>query len=355
MRWICRLALALAYTCPLASSQSFNVDIGTNQIFGTPSSNFGAGAAQPGVWNVWSGAQPTTLVSIDGATTTASSRYLQLFSWSALESNIPGSTGGDERLMDDRRVSNTTFGALEDIEISGLWNGDYEVFTYSFGSSPYQTTVRVLGSPDPLVVLGNASGVFPGGQVQNVTFAKHRATVTSGVITIEVDTANNFLSTFSGFQLRWISTPPIGYCTAKVNSLGCVPLVATNGAASVSSGSGFDIACSNVRNAKVGLLLHGVNGRMAQPFQGGVLCIAAPIRRTPSVNSGGTPAPAADCSGVWLIDFNAFVSGALGGTPSPTLLVPGTVVVAQWWGRDPGFAAPNNTALSDGIEFVQGF
>ncbi len=352
---ISRIVLVLTLTCPAALSQSFNVDIGPNQVFGTPSSNYGAGAAQPGVWNVWSGAQPTALVSIDGAATSASTRYLQLGTFSDFESNIPGSTSGDERLMDDSRVSNTTFGAIEDVEISGLWNGDYEVFTYSFGSMPFQTTVRVFGSPDPLVVLGNASGVFPGAQQQNVTFAKHHASVTNGVITIEIDTANNFFSTISGFQLRWIPMPPIAYCTAKINSLGCLPLVASNGAPSVSAGSGFDVSCSNVRNAKVGLLLHGVNGRMAQPFQGGVLCVAAPIRRTPSVNSGGSPAPAADCSGVWQIDFNAFVAGALGGTPSPALLVPGTVVVGQWWGRDPGFAAPNNTALSDGIEFVQGF
>jgi len=143
------------------------------------------------------------------------------------------------------------------------------------------------------------------------------------------------------------------YCTAKTNSLGCVPTIAATGVPSATAGSGFIVSASDVLNNKNGLLFYGVNGPSALPYQGGTLCVKSQIRRTPSVNSGGNPPPN-DCSGVFSIDMNLFAAGGLGGTPLPALSVPGTVVNCQWWGRDPGFPAPNNTTLSDALEYVVG-
>jgi hypothetical protein len=141
------------------------------------------------------------------------------------------------------------------------------------------------------------------------------------------------------------------YCTAKTNSLGCTPMIASQGVPSASAGSGFVVAGANVRNNKSGLLFYGVGGQSALPFQGGTLCVKTPLRRTPGVNSGGTPAPQTDCSGIYSIDMNAFAVGALGGMPLSALTVAGTVVECQWWGRDPGFPPPNNTTLTDGLEY----
>jgi hypothetical protein len=145
---------------------------------------------------------------------------------------------------------------------------------------------------------------------------------------------------------------PVVYCTAKTNALGCVPTIGSTGAPSATAGSGFTVSASNVRNNKAGLLFYGVSGRGSGPFQGGFLCVKAPIRRTPALNSGGSPSPANDCSGVYAIDMNAFAVGALGGTPLAALTVAGTVVDVQFWGRDPGFPAPNNTTLTDGLEYT---
>jgi hypothetical protein len=145
--------------------------------------------------------------------------------------------------------------------------------------------------------------------------------------------------------------PPSSYCTAKINSLGCTPSIRFSGIASASASAGFVVSGSNVRNQRNGLLFYGVNGRAASAFQGGVLCVATPIKRTLATQSGGSALPANDCSGVYSIDMNSFAIGALGGTPLPALTIVGTVVDCQFLGRDPGFPAPNNTTLTDGLEY----
>jgi len=142
------------------------------------------------------------------------------------------------------------------------------------------------------------------------------------------------------------------FCTAKLNSLGCTPSISYTGTPKAGQLSGYVIRATNVRNNKSGLLFYGLNGGQAAPFQGGTLCVATPIRRTTSVLSGGTPAPANDCSGIYQIDFSSFAAGLLGGVPLAQLSVPGTSVSCQWWGRDPGFPAPNNTTLSNGLSFT---
>lgn len=92
-----------------------------------------------------------------------------------------------------------------------------------------------------------------------------------------------------------------------------------------------------------------LRGPLALPFQGGTLCVQPPLKRGPLQNSGGSAPPATDCSGTFDLDVDAYAA-----TPFalPGFQVPGTTFHAQWWGRDPGFAAPNNTQLSNAIEFT---
>jgi hypothetical protein len=78
-----------------------------------------------------------------------------------------------------------------------------------------------------------------------------------------------------------------------------------------------------------------------------------PIGRSIALFSGGSIS-GNDCSGVFAIDMNAYAAGGLGGQAMATLSIPGSAVTAQFWGRDPGFAAPNDTSLSAAIEYVVG-
>ncbi len=149
--------------------------------------------------------------------------------------------------------------------------------------------------------------------------------------------------------------PPVVFCTAKVNSLGCTPTIGSTGASSASAGSGFVIGTTNVINNKPGLYLYSDGGRAAVPFFGGLLCVGNPptnpIRRSVPMNSLGNPPPN-DCSGAYTMDWNTFSVGGLGGTPQAYLVVPGTIVQVQAWGRDPGFPAGFNATLSDGLEYT---
>ncbi|HUR27146.1 MAG TPA: hypothetical protein VM509_03100 [Planctomycetota bacterium] len=145
---------------------------------------------------------------------------------------------------------------------------------------------------------------------------------------------------------------PVTYCTAKLNSLGCLPSIGFTGSPSSSALSGFTISSGQMRNQKPGLLIYTASGRASPPFQGGTLCVGSPVRRSIPLNSGGTALPASDCSGVYSIDMNAFSHGLLGGHPAAYLTTIGTVIDTQFWGVDPGFSAPNNTTLSAGLEYT---
>jgi hypothetical protein len=180
----------------------------------------------------------------------------------------------------------------------------------------------------------------------------------SGVLNVPVLPAGREYSSLavgSGFVMALVDavatcSAPIAHCTAKLNSLGCTPAIAWLGTPSAAASSGFEVSCSRVRNNKPGVLMYSVTGRAALPFQGGLLCVANPIRRTPSVGSNGAPPPVNDCSGLYKLDMSAFASGALGGSPLPALRTPGTLVNCQWWGRD--FGASFNTTLSDALEYA---
>ena len=94
------------------------------------------------------------------------------------------------------------------------------------------------------------------------------------------------------------------------------------------------IAASGARANRPGILIYSPNGAASSPFQGGTLCIAPQgLRRGPQVLSIGGSGGVA-CDAMFSIDWAAFASGNLGGTPQSYLNSIGTRVNVQWWGRD---------------------
>jgi hypothetical protein len=135
------------------------------------------------------------------------------------------------------------------------------------------------------------------------------------------------------------------YCTAKPNSLGCMPRLTISGQVSASQVGGI-LRVDRVQSGLSGLLVFGLNGRASSPLFGGTLCVAPPLRQTPlgTTREGAAWLPP-PCRGTWTIDMSLYLS-----THSP--LPAGTVVDCQWWGRDPGLPLPQAVSLSNGLEFM---
>lgn len=127
------------------------------------------------------------------------------------------------------------------------------------------------------------------------------------------------------FDAAW--APTVTYCTSKVNSLGCVPSIGSSGTASASSTQPFQVFAQQELNHKSGLLFWGFAPKN-QPYQGGWLCVHAPLRRSALMDSGGSSV-GNDCTGAFNFDFNAELRA--GDDPQ---LTPGRVVYFQFWSRD---------------------
>lgn len=136
------------------------------------------------------------------------------------------------------------------------------------------------------------------------------------------------------------------YCVAQTNSLGCIPLVTSQGTASVTQGGGFDVSCERLVSGSLGIFYYGTSGTASGTLLGFSQCVKPPTIRTPVAQTGGS-FPPSDCTGSLTIDFNAWI--AAGSDPS---LVAGTLVYGQFWSRDP--TATSTIHLSPAVAFAIG-
>lgn len=138
------------------------------------------------------------------------------------------------------------------------------------------------------------------------------------------------------------SVPQV-YCTAKTNSLGCVPQIGFSGIPSVSTPAPFIVRATNELNQRTGLLFWGYAPKNI-PYQGGFLCVQAPTRRSQLLNSGGSSS-GNDCSGTLQLDFNALLRSGV-----DPLATAGTELYSQFWSRDPGASFATNR--TDALRFT---
>jgi hypothetical protein len=142
---------------------------------------------------------------------------------------------------------------------------------------------------------------------------------------------------------RLFPAPPSIYCTAKTNSLGCAPAISWSGVASASAATSFSVTCASLINQTSGLIFYS-HAPNSAAFQGGLLCGATPLERSPVQTSGGSSS-GADCTGTFNWDFGARIASGV----DPTL-VAGAQIFAQCWSRDTGSAS--TTSLSDALRLL---
>jgi hypothetical protein len=156
---------------------------------------------------------------------------------------------------------------------------------------------------------------------------------------------NNIPANSAGYVRVFLGgcAAPSTYCTAKVNSQGCTPVIEPSGAPSLTVGNAFRILARGIINRQFGLLAWSAAPDV-KPFFGGTLCMASPVIRTPVQWSGGSPPPAVDCTGTFDFHFSQAYMGQF-------LIAPGITLHGQYWYRDPFHIDELGVGLTDALSF----
>jgi len=141
----------------------------------------------------------------------------------------------------------------------------------------------------------------------------------------------------------WCPSPAI-YCTAKISSASCLPEIYWTGEPRLTGPDSFRIRAREILRNKNAIFFWGRSLGSLPPFQGGFLCAAPPLRRTP-VQKSTDPGPP-ECSGALSFHFSHAYMVSEG-------IVTGDEVYGQYWYRDPQDPV-YPTGLTDAIWFIVG-
>ncbi|MCP3917952.1 MAG: hypothetical protein GY711_20590 [bacterium] len=324
--------------------QAINLDAG-DPAAPIPAETFGAAAGQVGTWNAFGnplGTSPHTLSDpIDAVTGLPATgveitidTYVANFTF-----DNPGTAGDDEALMDD--LFDLGAGAAR-VTISGLADGDYEIYTYAWApdSATFSTIVDVAPSADPAQSIG---GAWPGGYALGVTHALHTASVSAGG-QIDIDLTTPDIGSLGGIQIVPVASDPIGtnYCGPAVPNSTGVPGVISAFGSTVVADQNVQIVADQLPAGLFGYFLVSRTQGMSTPMGSvGVLCLDGDIGRyddPPQIFSGPT--------GQLAIDLTAIPTS----TPGSQVVLPGETLNFQCWHRDAPL--PGGSNFTDAVSIL---
>ncbi len=138
------------------------------------------------------------------------------------------------------------------------------------------------------------------------------------------------------------SSSVAAYCGPQPSANQCEAEVVTQGTASRSLSTGFQVSALKLEGGQPGIVFFGSEAQQ-RPWQGGFtnLCVAPPLIRTGVFTASGS---AATCDGTFAFDFNAWMTANPHRAPAA-----GAAAYAQAWFMDPG--APGGSSLSSAVVF----
>jgi hypothetical protein len=248
-----RLSIATIFGLALpAVAQSYRVDFGANNVFPAPSSayDFGCPTCPQGLWNAVDAAAPgpVQLFDITGTQTGVTLEHVGGAGNYQFDSLVTPPGSDPERLFDDLQNVGSQ-GSSTTWVMHGLPSGEYKIQICGWApdDETQMTAITVAGGARGAQVCGGiVSPPIPVGGLP--TTAVDYVFVTTGELSFSAEAVHGFGSV-NGFLLDPLACgPTLSFCTAKTNSLGCVPLWQISGTSSASLASGFTLEARTVLN-----------------------------------------------------------------------------------------------------------
>ena len=149
------------------------------------------------------------------------------------------------------------------------------------------------------------------------------------------------------YRVQSGNVQPRYYCTPSP-APACLTRIYDVGQPSVSgamAGEKYQVRTIKMRDNVLGMLVYSTTGPASTPFQGGILCVNPPVKRTHVQSS--LSGPTLPCTGGFVTDVNALIKNGF----DPALKA-GQQVWFQYWFRDPALVPLGQAGLTAGVTAI---